>query len=371
MASANVSANLKPMTVFSHDRGPNPKKVLLVLEALKIPYKVIEKEFGDGPNGVKVDRRNDVVLLHRTDTRVARGLPEVESQWEGPRTPYARAIGSRIVTADLAAVDPNQDDLVVWESGAILMYLEKFYDQGNTIGSKDVKKQIEINSWLFFQVSGPGPAQGLYPSRDVVPCPTKLTRTGQVNWFLHFHDTKNEDALKRYVNEANRCYQVLDKQIGSNKFICGDKFTLADAAFYVSELHNVPGPTTPADGTPALGRDCRLRQADAASKCAAMGRRDVEAGLCQEDLPRELVGTTSSSGRSGGGGSSSNPTSCSRAAQTKKREGARAPPTIPPLCPVHLVDRTNSAGRPSTAGGQLWLSVSVGQRRTRIVCGYP
>ncbi|CCG83462.1 Glutathione-s-transferase theta [Taphrina deformans PYCC 5710] len=180
MASANASANLKPMTVFTHSSGPNPKKVLLVLEALKIPYKTEDKEFGDGPNGVK----NAEFLKLNPNGRVP------------------------------ALIDPNQDNIVVWESGAILMYLEKFYDQGNTIGSTDLKKQIEINAWLFFQVSGLGPAQG------------------QVNWFTHFHDSKNEDALKRYRNETDRCYQVLDKQIGSQKYICGDKFTLADAAFY-------------------------------------------------------------------------------------------------------------------------------------------
>ena len=53
---------------------------------------------------------------------------------------------------------------------------------------------------------------------------------------MHYHGKENADALERYTNEANRCYQVLDKQIGSNKFICCNKFTIADAAFYASLL---------------------------------------------------------------------------------------------------------------------------------------
>lgn len=57
-------------------------------------------------------------------------------------------------------MDPNQDDLVVWESGAVLLYLEKYYDEGNTVGGKSPKEQVEINEWLFFQVSGLGPAHG-------------------------------------------------------------------------------------------------------------------------------------------------------------------------------------------------------------------
>lgn len=62
MADANAAANLKPMTVFGHGSGPNPKKVTIVLEALKIPYEVKSMEFGDGPNGVKVDCTNLVII---------------------------------------------------------------------------------------------------------------------------------------------------------------------------------------------------------------------------------------------------------------------------------------------------------------------
>lgn len=57
--------------------------------------------------------------------------------------------------------------------------------------------------------------------------------TVAVNWFKHYHPSKNEDALDRYVKETVRCYDVLDKQIGSSgQYICCDKFTITDAAFY-------------------------------------------------------------------------------------------------------------------------------------------
>jgi len=180
MAEANKAANLKPMHLYSHASGPNPKKVQILLHALNIPYKTTYLEFGDGENGVK----GSSFLKVNPNGRVP------------------------------AIVDPNEDDLVVWESGAILLYLEKYYDRGNTVGGADKKEQVEINEWLFFQVSGLGPAQG------------------QVNWFTHFHDSKNEDALKRYTAEANRSYKILDDKIGSGDWICCNKFTIADAAFY-------------------------------------------------------------------------------------------------------------------------------------------
>jgi len=45
--------NMKPLTLHAHNTGPNPYKVAIVLEALKLPYEVKIWEFGDGENGVK------------------------------------------------------------------------------------------------------------------------------------------------------------------------------------------------------------------------------------------------------------------------------------------------------------------------------
>lgn len=44
---------MKPFTLHAHSTGPNPYKVAIVLEALKLPYDVKMWEFGDGENGVK------------------------------------------------------------------------------------------------------------------------------------------------------------------------------------------------------------------------------------------------------------------------------------------------------------------------------
>lgn len=81
MASANAAADLKPMTIYCHAGGPNPKKVLILLEVLKIPYTIKMKEFGDGANGVK---NPDFVKINPNG-----------------RVP--------------ALIDPNQGDLIIWE----------------------------------------------------------------------------------------------------------------------------------------------------------------------------------------------------------------------------------------------------------------
>lgn len=45
--------SMKPLTLHAHSTGPNPYKVAIVLEALKLPYEVKMWEFGDSENGVK------------------------------------------------------------------------------------------------------------------------------------------------------------------------------------------------------------------------------------------------------------------------------------------------------------------------------
>lgn len=44
---------MKPLLLHAHTSGPNPYKVGILLENLKIPYEVKLWEFGDGENGLK------------------------------------------------------------------------------------------------------------------------------------------------------------------------------------------------------------------------------------------------------------------------------------------------------------------------------
>jgi glutathione S-transferase len=37
--------------------------------------------------------------------------------------------------------------------------------------------------------------------------------TGQTNWYRHYNAEKNADALKRYTEQTERCYQVLEAQL--------------------------------------------------------------------------------------------------------------------------------------------------------------
>ena len=73
------------------------------------------------------------------------------------------------------------------------------------------EKRTEIMQWLMFQMSAIGPMQG------------------QANVFFRYMDEKIPVAISRYQNECRRLYEVLDKQLQDNKWICG-KYSIADIA---------------------------------------------------------------------------------------------------------------------------------------------
>ena len=56
------------------------------------------------------------------------------------------------------AVDHDNGDYKVWESGAILMYLA---EKAGGLYPQDFNKRHEVNQWLFFQMAGVGPMQVL------------------------------------------------------------------------------------------------------------------------------------------------------------------------------------------------------------------
>ncbi|KAJ5958940.1 uncharacterized protein N7479_006090 [Penicillium vulpinum] len=167
--------SLKPITVWGHGPGPNPWKVIMVLEELKIPYihKIIQ-------------------------------FPEMKKEPFQSINPNGRVP---------AIEDPNTD-ITLWESGAIVEYLVDTYDKENTIsfatGSKDY---YLAKQWLHFQMSGQGPY------------------FGQAVWFTRVHSERVQSAIDRYVNEIRRVSGVLDRTLQGKQYLVDDKFSYADIAF--------------------------------------------------------------------------------------------------------------------------------------------
>ena len=148
---------------------PNGYKVSIMLEELKLKYKV-----------------------HKIDL----GKQTQKEEWFLKLNPNGR----------IPVLKDNENNKVIFESGAILYYLaikyNKFFFE---------EKRTEIMQWLMFQMSAIGPMQG------------------QANVFFRYMDEKIPVAISRYQNECRRLYEVLDKQLQDNKWICGE-YSLADIA---------------------------------------------------------------------------------------------------------------------------------------------
>ena len=148
---------------------PNGYKVSIMLEELKLKYKV-----------------------HKIDL----GKQTQKEAWFLKLNPNGR----------IPVLKDNENNKVIFESGAILYYLavkyNKFFFE---------EKRTEIMQWLMFQMSGIGPMQG------------------QANVFFRYMDEKIPVAISRYQNECRRLYEVLDKQLQDNKWICGE-YSIADIA---------------------------------------------------------------------------------------------------------------------------------------------
>ncbi|KAK1061825.1 hypothetical protein LTR12_006373 [Friedmanniomyces endolithicus] len=180
-----MSSSMKPLVLHAHSTGPNPYKVAIALEALKVPYEVKLWQFGDAPNGLKG--------------------PQFLKISENGRVP--------------ALEDPNTG-VVSWESGACVNYVLRVYDKENVLGPRGDSEQdrVDVEKWIFFLVSSIGPMMG------------------QVNWFRHYHSSKNDDALKRFEEQAYRTFGVLEGQLQSHD----GSYVLPGKSMSVVDCHCYP-----------------------------------------------------------------------------------------------------------------------------------
>jgi GST-like protein len=107
---------------------------------------------------------------------------------------------------DLALHEP----LALFESGAILEYLA---DKTGKFLSGEGAKRYEVLQWLYWQVGGLGPM------------------AGQNHHFSKYAPERIPYATERYINETNRLYGVLNKQLSNKEYMAGE-YSIADMATY-------------------------------------------------------------------------------------------------------------------------------------------
>lgn len=105
-------------------------------------------------------------------------------------------------------VDRDEDDLAVFESGALMIYLAE--KAGRLLPTARAPR-ARVLSWLMFQMGGLGPMMG------------------QANVFYRYFPEKIQPAIDRYQNESRRLLEVLDGRLGESEWL-GDELSIADIA---------------------------------------------------------------------------------------------------------------------------------------------
>ena len=102
----------------------------------------------DTPNGHKISIMLEEVGIPYEYQAIDLGALEQKQDWFLEMNPNGRIP---------VIIDENNDDYVVFESGAILLYLAdltgKFLPNGG-------KARLDVLQWLMFQIGGVGPMQG-------------------------------------------------------------------------------------------------------------------------------------------------------------------------------------------------------------------
>ena len=107
-----------------------------------------------------------------------------------------------------AIIDRSMDDLTVFESGAIMVYLA---EKTGKLLPTSIRGRSQVMQWLMFQMGGIGPIMG------------------QANVFYRYFPEKIQPAIDRYQNESRRLFEVLDTRLGHSEWLADD-YSIADIA---------------------------------------------------------------------------------------------------------------------------------------------
>ncbi len=105
-------------------------------------------------------------------------------------------------------VDRDEDNLAIFESGAIMLYLA---EKTGKLLPTDTRGRSRVVQWLMFQMGGIGPMMG------------------QANVFYRYFPEKIQPVIDRYQHEVRRLFEVLDTRLGESEWLADD-YSIADIA---------------------------------------------------------------------------------------------------------------------------------------------
>lgn len=170
---------------------------------------MIEVHFFPSPNGLKVPMMlEECGLPYRlVDVDILRG---------GQFAPEFLAISPNNRVPAIVDLDAPGGPLPIFESGAILQYLA---EKSGQLLPQDVRGRYDVLPWVYWQVAGLGPM------------------AGQAHHFRMFAREKVEYGVRRYTDEMNRLYGVLERRLEGREYISSE-YSIADVACFPWIVHH-------------------------------------------------------------------------------------------------------------------------------------
>jgi len=160
---------------------PNGKKVTILLEECGLEYKIVPVNISRG------DQFSDAFLKIGPNNRMPAILDHAPKDGGKP-------IG-------------------IFESGAIMMYIA---EKAGKFWPQDTRKKYEVTQWVIWQMANQGP------------------KIGECGHFRRLGDREGDQsyAVRRFTDETNRLYGVLNNRLYDRRYIAGDEYTIADMICY-------------------------------------------------------------------------------------------------------------------------------------------
>jgi len=165
---------------------PNGHKIHIMLEECGLPYKVHPINIGQGdqfkPDFLKISPNNKIPAMIDHDGPGGTGYPMAET---GAMLCY-----------------------LAWKTG-------KFLPRADA----DPRGHFDVMQWVMFQIAHIGPMLGqVHHFKTYAPQRVPLDKV--------------QYGIDRFVNETNRLFGVMDRQLATTEYIVGKDYTIADIAIW-------------------------------------------------------------------------------------------------------------------------------------------
>ena len=165
---------------------PNGHKVHIMLEECGLPYRVHAINIGEGdqfkPEFLKISPNNKIPAMIDRDGPGGREFP-------------------------------------LAETGAMLVYLARKAGKFLPDAERNPRAHFDVMQWLFFQIAHIGPMMGqVHHFKSYAPQRVPIEKV--------------QYGIDRFVNETNRLFGVMDRELATKAYIAGNDYTIADIAIW-------------------------------------------------------------------------------------------------------------------------------------------